>query len=83
MAVTGNHVLIAGPNGGTVFSEPAFRGEEGVALQIFDKRTGAVVQEITLPAIPTFDGLIVALDYVYVSLEDGSIVGVTPDPVQQ
>jgi hypothetical protein len=83
MAVTGNHVLIAGPKGRTVFSEPAFRGEEGVALQILDKRTGAVVQEITLPAIPTFDGLIAALGNVYVSLENGSIVGVKPDPVQQ
>jgi hypothetical protein len=75
MAVTGNHLLIAGPKGRTVFSEPAFRGEEGVALQILDKRMGAVVQEISLSAVPTFDGLIAALDHVYVSLENGSIVG--------
>jgi outer membrane protein assembly factor BamB len=83
MAVTGNHVLIAGPKGKTVFSEAAFRGEEGVALQILDKDTGNAVQEISLPAIPTFDGLIAALDHVYVSLEDGNIVCVKPDPVQQ
>ena len=83
MAVTGSHVLIAGPKGKTVFSEPAFSGEEGVALQILDKNTGAVVQEISLPAIPTFDGLIAALDHVYLALEDGSIVCAKPDPVQQ
>jgi hypothetical protein len=83
MAVTGNHVLIAGPKGKTVFSENAYRGEEGVALQLLDRKTGSVVQEISLPANPTFDGLIAAQGNVYVSLENGSIVGVTPDPVQQ
>ena len=75
MAVTGNHVLLAGPKGKTVFSEAAFRGEDGVALQILDKNRGAVVQEMSLPAVPTFDGLIAAQGHVYVSLENGSIVG--------
>jgi hypothetical protein len=79
MAVTGNHVLIAGRKGKAVFSESAFRGEDGVALQILDKKTGDVIQEMSLPAVPTFDGLIAALDHVYLSLEDGSIVGFRGD----
>ena len=83
MAVTGNHVLIAGPKGKTVFSENAFRGEEGVALQLLDRKTGDIVQQISLPANPTFDGLIAAQGNVYVSLEDGSIACAKPDPVQQ
>jgi hypothetical protein len=44
-------------------------------LQILDKDTGDVIQEISLPANPTFDGLIAVQDNVYVSLENGSIVG--------
>jgi hypothetical protein len=83
MAVTGSHVLVAGPKGKTVFSESAFRGEEGVALQIFDKKTGDIIQEISLPANPTFDGLIAAEGNVYVSLENGSIACAKPGALQQ
>jgi hypothetical protein len=46
-----------------------------VALQILDKKTRDVIQEISLPANPTFDGLIAAQGNVYVPLENGSIVG--------
>jgi len=78
MAVTGGHVLIAGPRGKTVFSERALRGGDGVLLQVFDKTDGAVVQELPLDAVPTFDGLIAALGNVYVSLQDGGIVCLGP-----
>jgi hypothetical protein len=74
MAVTGHHILIAGPKGRTVFSENAFRGKEGVILQVLDKATGAMVQELPLAANPTFDGLIAAHGKVFVSLENGSMV---------
>jgi outer membrane protein assembly factor BamB len=80
MAVAGSHVLIAGPKGNTVFSENAFRGKEGVVLQVLDKASGAVVQEIPLAANPTFDGLIAALGKVYVSLENGTLVCLQPRP---
>ena len=83
MAVTAGHVLIAGLKGRTVFSEPAFQGKEGVALQILDKTTGDIVQEMSLPAVPTFDGLIAAEGNVYVSLKDGSVACAKPDRVQQ
>jgi outer membrane protein assembly factor BamB len=80
MAVAGSHVLIAGPKGNTIFSENAFRGREGVVLQVLDKASGTAVQEIPLAANPTFDGLIAALGKVYVSLENGTLVCLQPQP---
>jgi len=74
MAVTRDQVLIAGPRGKTVFSEAAFRGQEGIALQVLDKATGKLRQELPLPAMPAFDGLITAFGRVYLSLRDGSVV---------
>ena len=74
MAVTRDHVLLAGPRGKTVFSDGAFRGEEGSDLQVLDKATGKLLQELPLPAMPAFDGLIVAYGRVHLSLRDGSVI---------
>jgi len=74
MAVTDGHVLIAGPRGKTAFSKEAFHGEEGVGLQVLDKATGEIVQKLSLPAVPAFDGLVAAYGRVYGALGNGSVI---------
>ena len=74
MAVTRGHGLIAGPRGKPTFLDAAFRGKEGIGLQVLDKTTGKLCQELPLPAMPAFDGLITAFGRVYLALRDGSVV---------
>jgi len=74
MAVTPNYILVAGPAGNTVFSDGAFHGRDGVKLLVLDRRTGDELEETTLPAVPVFDGLIVAAGRVLLTLRDGSVI---------
>jgi len=74
MAVTPEHVILAGPKADTVFSLEAFEGKKGIALQILDRGNGELLQEKELDAVPVYDGLTAAFGRAYLALQDGSIV---------
>ncbi len=74
MAVTREHILLAGPVGDVMDNLAAFRGEAGVELHVLDRATGALVQSLPIPAMPAFDGLMVANGRVYMALRDGSVL---------
>jgi len=74
MAVTPEHVILAGPRADTVFSLEAFEGKKGIALQVLDRGSGELLQEKELDAMPVYDGLAMAFGRAYLALQDGSVV---------
>ena len=73
MAVTREHLCLAGPVGDWMTDPDVFEGRRKVVLRVCDKEDGKTLSECTLRALPVFDGLAVAGGRVYVSLEDGSL----------
>jgi len=51
-----------------------FEGERGVHLRTVRAADGGKVAEITLPAMPVFDGMAAAAGRLYVSLRNGTVV---------
>jgi hypothetical protein len=74
MVAAAEHLLIAGPKGRPVVSEAAYRGQQGVAVQVLGKADGRVVQELPLEDLPVFDGLAASGGGVFVALHGGRVV---------
>ncbi len=72
------HVRSAGPDAALAFAnEPearaAFEGKKGVFLRIVNAADGKTVSQISLPAMPAFDGMSTAGGKLYISLQDGTV----------
>ena len=79
ISVCENAVMVAGVPLKKGFSQQdtiaSFRGEKGGVLWMMNKATGERMQELVLPAAPTWDGIAIANAMCAVSLKDGSVMG--------
>ncbi len=86
MAMGGERIALAGPvdlgkrteDAVLAFTnEPealaAFEGKKGIFLQIVNAADGKTLSQISLPAMPTFDGMSTANGNLYLSLKDGTV----------
>jgi outer membrane protein assembly factor BamB len=86
MALTPTYLVLAGPKDVAKRSEDemafenndealaAYTGKRGAELYLQSISDGKTIQKLSLPAMPVFDGLIVADKRVFVSLVDGTIL---------
>jgi hypothetical protein len=76
MTVTADALIVAGIPDEIGKDNPwaAFDEELGGILQVRDKKTGELRQEIKLEAPPVFDGIAVTEGQVLISLKNGTIV---------
>ena len=51
----------------------AFEGKKGIFLRIVNAADGKTVSQISLPAMPAFDGMSTADGSLYISLKDGRV----------
>ncbi len=51
----------------------AFKGKKGGKLAIHDRNTGKKISEVSISAVPYFDGMSVAYDKIFLSLKDGTV----------
>jgi hypothetical protein len=75
MAVTEQQLCVAGPPDEVDPEDPlaAFEGRKGGVLRLVDKRDGQTISEHKLTASPVFNGIAVAADRLFLTLEDGSV----------
>jgi outer membrane protein assembly factor BamB len=75
LAVTEQQLCVAGPPDVVDPEDPlaAFEGRKGGVLRIVDKQDGQTVSEHQLAAPPVFNGIAVAADRLFLTLEDGSV----------
>ncbi len=75
MAVTEQQLCVAGPPDVVDPEDPlaAFEGRKGGILRLVDKSDGRTVSEHKLAAPPVFNGMAVAADRLFLTLEDGSV----------
>ncbi|MFZ5832480.1 MAG: PQQ-binding-like beta-propeller repeat protein, partial [Planctomycetota bacterium] len=76
MAKAGGTLLVAGARDEFEPADPfaSFEGRSGALLASIAATDGRKLGEVELPAVPVFDGLIVACGRVFASLEDGSLI---------
>jgi outer membrane protein assembly factor BamB len=86
MAMGGERIALAGPvdlgrkseGAALAFANEsearaAFEGKKGVFLRIVNAADGKTVSQISLPAMPAFDGMSTAGGKLYISLKDGTV----------
>lgn len=75
MVLADDQLFFAGPPDVVPDDDPlaAFEGRRGARLWSVSARDGQKLQEIRLPALPVFDGLIAAHGRLYLSTTDGRI----------
>ncbi|MBD3314984.1 MAG: PQQ-binding-like beta-propeller repeat protein, partial [Chitinivibrionales bacterium] len=76
-ALCDNAIIIAGPrnvDNDSATNTAAFEGKYGSLLQAVSKENGALLNEWALDTTPVFDGMAIAHDRVFCSLENGSVV---------
>jgi outer membrane protein assembly factor BamB len=86
MAMGGNRIAVAGPvdlgkktndSALSFANEPearaAFEGKKGIFLQIVNAADGKTLSQMSLPAMPAFDGMSTANGNLYLSLKDGTV----------
>ncbi len=86
LAMGGERIALAGPvdlgkkSEGAALAfenEPdaraAFEGKKGIFLRIANATDGKTVSQISLPAMPAFDGMSTAGGKLYISLQDGTV----------
>jgi outer membrane protein assembly factor BamB len=86
MAMGGKLIALAGPvdvgqkasGAALAFKNEAdaragFEGKKGIFLRIVNAANGKTFSQISLPALPAFDGMSVAGERIYISLKDGTV----------
>jgi len=73
MVLAGNTLFLAGPMG-TVGSQSAFEGKDGIVLRAVDGRDGRQLAEYGLDAIPVHDGMAAASGRLYIATLDGRLL---------
>ena len=76
MAITGDHLLVVGPPDvvDTVDPVATFQGRSGSLLNIYSKQDGRLVRSFDLDEFPTFDGLSIAKNRLYLTTQDGKVI---------
>ena len=86
MTLGGERIALAGPvdvgkkatGAALAFTNEAdaragFEGKKGIFLRIVNAANGKTVSQISLPALPAFDGMSAAGGKLYISLKDGTV----------
>ncbi len=76
MALAGDRLFFAGPPDVVPEEDPlaAFEGRRGAALWAVATADGEKLEEVSLDALPVFDGLIAAAGRLYLSTTDGRVL---------
>ncbi len=74
MVLGNDTLLVAGPKGEWMHSADAYQGRQGIALLAVSASTGETINDTPLSSLPVFDGMSIANESLYLSLQDGSIV---------
>lgn len=74
MVKTEDLLFVAGPNGSSSVSQNALEGKAPGALLVVSPANGATLNEVSLPSMPVWDGMLAAADSLYIALADGSMV---------
>jgi hypothetical protein len=76
MVVTNRHLFLAGAPDVVDENDPwaAFENRKGCVLSVFSKENGEKLGELSLDAVPVYDGLAAANGRLYLSAQNGTVV---------